>query len=218
MIKEKFQALREILLKKDKLIRFNEIYRSGPDLYFYKRIMDINFSSKSIEDFLGSNYHIELIYATLVSWDMNSRGAKMEYFDEFKKSLLSAKDRLSLLWRKQITNIGNIEEELNIINEIYDHLNLMKTQARLVSNSKVMHFILPELLMPMDRQNTIMYFYNNTNDTKNKYLSIIRGSFEFIQQMGGDWKCHIDKEWNRTIPKVLDNAIIMKNDKSVKSS
>ena len=27
----------------------------------------------------------ELLYATLVSWDMNCRGAKMKYFNEFKK-------------------------------------------------------------------------------------------------------------------------------------
>lgn len=40
---------------------------------------------------------IELLYATLVSWDMNSRGAKMEYFDGFKQSILSCGTRFSEL-------------------------------------------------------------------------------------------------------------------------
>lgn len=209
MIKAKFQELQKILLKEKSLVKFKEIYRNGPDLYFYKRTIDVNFSCKDIEDFLGSDYHIELLYATLVSWDMNSRGAKMKYFDEFKSSILSVKDKLKLLWRKEITKVGDIEKVINIISEIYDHLHLMKTNRRFVSNSKALHFILPKLLMPMDGQYTLRYFYNNTNESKDKYLAIIRGSFELILEMSNNWKCHIDNEWNRTIPKVLDNAIIL---------
>lgn len=34
----------------------------------------------------------ELLYATLVSWDMNCRGAKMKYFNEFKNNILSCLD------------------------------------------------------------------------------------------------------------------------------
>ncbi len=218
MVKEKFQALREILLKEDDLVNFNEIYRSGPDLYFYKRVMDVNFSSKSIEEFLGNNYHIELLYATLVSWDMNSRRAKMDYFDKFKESILSQKEKLKLLWKEQITAITDVEEILGTVGEIYDGLCLMKTEKRLVSNSKVLHYILPKLLMPMDGKNTLMYFYDNITESRKKYTEIIRGSFELISEMGKDAGYYLDREWNRTIPKVLDNAIILRNNKSVKKT
>lgn len=218
MIRGRFQALRETLLRKDDLANFNEIYRSGPDLYFYKRVMDVNSGSKSIEEFLGNDYHLELLYATLVSWDMNSRRAKMEYFDKFKESILSQKEKLKPLWKEQITAITDIDEILDTVGEIYDGLCLMKTGKRLVSNSKALHFILPELLMPMDGKNTLIYFYNNITESRKKYLEIIRGSFELIREMGKDAGYYLDTEWNRTIPKVLDNAIILKNNKSIKKT
>lgn len=210
MIKEKFKAIRDILLKKKDLAEFNMRYRQGPDLYFYKRVLEVNFAAKSIDDFLGNNYHLELLYATLVSWDMNSRGAKMEYFDKFIESILSQKEKLKLLWRKQITELTDIDKTLNIVGDIYDNLDLMKTGGRLVSNSKVLHYILPELLMPMDRQNTLMYFYKNTMESKKKYLDIIYGSFDLIGEMKKDTKFYLDSEWNRTIPKTLDNAVLIK--------
>jgi len=216
MIKEKFRAIRDILFKQEDLVAFNKRYRQGPDLYFYKRVIDINNKSKSIEDFLGNDYHIELLYATLVSWDMNSRGAKMEYFDKFKKSILMQKDSLKLLWKKKIAAVTDVEKTLNTVAEIYDNLHLMKTGGRLVSNSKVLHYILPDLLMPMDRQNTLVYFYKYTTESRQKYLNIIRGSFEMVNDIGRDAEYYLDAEWNRTIPKTIDNAILMKMGTSLK--
>nr|MBP7088467.1 hypothetical protein [Candidatus Omnitrophota bacterium] len=158
----------------------------------------------------------ELMYATLVSWDMNSRGAKMEYFDQFRDSIRAQKDKLKLLWKKEITAVTDIEEILSIVAQIYDGLNLMKTKGRLVSNSKVLHYILPSLLMPMDRQNTLVYFYKYTIESRQKYLDIIRGSFEMISNIGKNVDYYIDTEWNKTIPKTIDNAILMKMGKSLK--
>lgn len=209
-------AIGDILLKKEGLVEFNKRYRQGPELYFYKKIININLFSKFLEDFLDNNYHMELLYATLVSWDMNSRGAKMLYFDEFRDSIISQKNLLKLLWKRQITAITDIEQILKILGEIYDNLHLMRTRGKLVSNSKVLHYIFPELLMPIDRQNTLMYFYNSTSESKEKYIAIIRGSFELIRNIGENIEYYLDNKWNRTIPKTIDNAIIIKMGKSVR--
>ena len=71
-----------------RISEINQRYRTGPDLYFYKRVIHLRGRSINIESFLQENYHIEILYATLVSWDMNSRAAKMKYFDEFKSNIL----------------------------------------------------------------------------------------------------------------------------------
>lgn len=210
---KKCEEIREIL---HKVKNFNHIYRSGPDLYFYKRTLECNRQSESVSDFIGSDYNLEIIYATLVSWDMNSRAAKMIYFDGFKKNILSLTTSFQEIWRKKIEEVRDIQATLSLIGDIYDKLHVMQGKARLVSNSKLLHFIFPEFLMPMDGKNTLAYFYDHTNESKSKYLELVRWSYNMARMSNINWLAYIDDGWNSSIPKILDNAIIIKKGVSVK--
>jgi len=184
-------------------------YRKGPDLYFYQKIMSLR-RERLLEDLFNDKLDrfIELIYATLVSWDMNSRGAKMKYFDDFKFNILHNKDLFNKLSSFKLSEISETEFERikEILGKVYDNLDLMKTKGKLVSNSKAMHFILPDLVMPMDRQNTLKFFFNNTNESKNKFLDIFECSYQIARKM--NLNRFLDQRWNLSITKVIDNAII----------
>ena len=201
---------------KSRIGDINKFYRQGPDLYFYKKVFAQR-QGCSIHQFLNLDYNIEILYATLVSWDMNSRGAKMQYFDDFKNCLL-----LNLSYFEKIEsfeNIGkiNYHKLRAILGEIYDNLTFMKTGGSLVSNSKVLHFLFPSLLLPMDRNNTLNYFYNNTGESKQKYLAIMDICFE-IMQKDENWGNYLDNKWNTTVPKMIDNAILLLVGKSLKNN
>lgn len=212
----KGEEIREVI--QNKLKSFNDVYRNGPDLYFYRRILDLNAKVEKISYFLRSDYNLEILYATLVSWDMNSRGAKMKYFDDFKGNILALQDQFEKLWKKRIEETADFEATLHTVSDVYDKLHVMRTGGKLVSNSKLLHFIFPHLLMPMDRSNTLEYFYNNTNESKAKYLDLLRWSYDMVKSGGIEWEKYLDDQWNSTIPKILDNAIILKHNKSVKSA
>jgi len=211
---KKSEEIKDTILHK--IESFNNIYRSGPDLYFYKRVLSRNNQSKKLTDLIGNDNNLEIIYATLVAWDMNSRGAKMKYFDEFKENILCLSSQLQKLWKKRLEDIDDFEATLEVASDIYDRLHVMKTGGKLVSNSKLLHFLFPHLLMPMDRSNTLMYFYKHTNESKKQYLDIIRWSYDITKKSGIDWSRYLDDNWNSTIPKILDNAIIIKKNISVK--
>lgn len=200
--------IRKIIEKLPDSIK-NFSYRKGPDLYFYRKLMTLR-RQKSLGNLLNdkSDRFAELIYATLVSWDMNSRGAKMKYFDDFKSSILRNKDLFNRLSDLKLSEIPEpeFEEIKKIIEEIYDNLNLMKTKGKLVSNSKVMHFILPDLVMPMDRQNTLRFFFENTNESKNKFLDIFECTYQIAKKV--DLDRFLDQKWNLSITKIIDNVII----------
>jgi len=210
----KSDEIRDVI--QNKLKSFNDVYRSGPDLYFYRRSLYLNGQTEKLRDFLESDYNLEILYATLVSWDMNSRGAKMKYFNEFKGNILSLEGQLEKLWKKRIEQIDNFEAILHTVSDVYEGLHVMRTGGKLVSNSKLLHFIFPHLLMPMDRSNTLVYFYNHTNESKAKYLDLLRWSYDMVKSDGVEWGKYLDDQWNSTIPKILDNAIILKHNKSVK--
>lgn len=203
----KIEKKRKYLIKNiPRLIRqFN--YRKGPDLYFYKKVIT-QVRKGSLKNLLKKNEFIELLYATLTAWDMNARGAKIKYFDEFRENLLKNKIYFEKLTNYQLNKISENDflKIKEILKKIYNNLQLMKTKGRLVSNSKMMHYLLPDLVMPMDRQNTLNFFFGNTNESEKKFLDIIECTYYIVQEI--DLRRFLDNEWNQSIPKIIDNAII----------
>jgi hypothetical protein len=199
-INELVEDIPELLKKFD--------YRKGPDLYFYKKTIELR-RKKPLQELLGeSERFLELIYATLVAWDMNSRGAKMKYFDQFKSSILGNKERFIQLGsiRLEALSGATVGEVKMRLEQIYNNMHVMESSGKLVSNSKVMHFILPDLVMPMDRQNTLNFFFGKTNESGSYFLRIFGHSYEIAKKI--DLRQFLDEEWNLSIPKVIDNAII----------
>jgi len=215
MISNRLDKTNEIVATiKTKICEINERYRTGPALYFYKRLIRQRNNSKNVESFLANDYNIEILYATLVSWDMNARGAKMKYFDGFRANILSCLPHFREL--EQFERSGNISSPglISTLRRAYESLALMKTKRRLVSNAKLLHFLFPRLLMPMDGTNTLRYFYGNDNESIHKYVDIIELSLE-IMARPEKWDAYFDSDWNTTLPKIIDNAIILLMGRSV---
>jgi len=85
-------------------------------------------------------------------------------------------------------------------------MHVMKSSGKLVSNSKTMHFIIPDLVMPMDPQNTLNFFFRNTGESKSRFLTVFERSYQIAKAI--DLGPFLDEEWNLSKPKVIDNAII----------
>ena len=161
-----------------------------------------------MSSFLRDDYNIEILYATLVAWDMNNRGAKMKYFDEFKENIISSASRLQRLETLFAGRRLPGDEVLPMLSAVYSNLALMKSGGRLASNSKLLHFLFPTILMPMDRRNTLQFFYGNTGESPEKYLEIIELTFE-IMAVGEYWPDYLDDVWNTSVPKMIDNAVLL---------
>lgn len=207
MIKNREQKIEEIVNRiKNNIQEIDQRYRRGPALYFYEKLIRLRNGSKSIESFLSDNRNLEIVYATLVAWGMNRRAAQMKYFDEFKESILSCKKEIQQLERFWENGNTDIEKRRSRLRETYEKLHVMESNAKLVSNSKLLHFLFPEKLMPMDGKHTLHYF--NAGESVNKYLEIIEFSFE-IMDMQDNWQKYLSGDWNTTVPKMIDNAIIL---------
>lgn len=184
-------------------------YGEGPDLYFYQKTISLRRQKSLVKLFDDeTDRYIKLIYATLASWGMNSRGAKMKYFDEFKSSILANKERFLDLSSLVLDDLSEkeFEKAKRHCGTIYSNLHVMKSGGKLISNSKTMHFILPDLVMPMDGQNTLNFFFGNTSESKNKFLEILECSYQVAKK--ADLRKFLDNKWNLSITKVIDNAII----------
>lgn len=90
--------------------------------------------------------------------------------------------------------------------KIYSKLDLMNSGGRLVANSKTMHFILPDLVMPVDRQNTLKFFFGYTTESETMFPNILECFYRVARKM--NLRQFLDRGWNLSITKVIDNAII----------
>lgn len=201
---------------KARMPEFNQRYRGGPSLYFYKRVLSLRRISPDIASFLASDYHLEILYAVLVSWDMDSRRAKLKDFADLKDNILGCMPALQALDRaSKDFALAKAHVLLDSLAAAFSRLALMQTSGRLVSNSKCLHFLFPSLCMPMDGMNTLQYLYGGTSESAKKYREISAFCFDVMAQPI-DFEHYLDDQWNQTIPKLVDNAIILLNDTSVK--
>jgi len=209
MIRNRNQKINQIVSTiTTRIAEINDRYRKGASLYFYNRIFELRRNCKGVQSFLSNDYNVEILYATLVAWDMNSRRAKMKYFDDFRENILSCMELIKSMDEYERNRNYDSEHLITTLRDVYKKLHIMRTTAKLVSNSKILHFLFPKLCTPMDRKNTLRFFYGNTGETENKFIEILHLTFE-IMTSDGNLSSYIDNGWNKTIPKLIDNAIIL---------
>lgn len=189
--------------------------RYSPSTVLYKGIVEKH-REYSLNKLLSQDSFYELLYATLISWNMNQRGARLSDFEAFKKSIFNVRFELIQLSRLKISDLVNqdMERTLFAIAVIYQKLNIMNSKSKLVGNSKTFHFLLPDLLMPVDRSFTLKFFFGHTNVSNNfksefrKYQVVLRNYIDIILGFNLSNKDVDGKGWNTSLPKLIDNAII----------
>jgi hypothetical protein len=110
-----------------------------------------------------SDEYIELIYIILISWNMNSRGAKLAEYDVFCDSIRSNKE---VIYRLQDQNLetAKIDTIKKYLWKLFENLSLVAPgKPKFVTYTKTFHFLFPELFPPMDRAYTLKFYYGHTN-------------------------------------------------------
>jgi len=197
----------------------NERYRSNDDLDYYRKIVQAHRKINNIEDILKDESFIIQIRETLVKWDMDKRTADLQSIEIIKRNILAHENILKYLYNYKLHKVISLtnDEGENIFKKIkfvFKELGIMKSKRQIVGGSKTLHFLLPDLVLPIDGKYTMNYFYGD-----NKYSDKIDTEFEifkdiFIRSHKIANKlnlCESDIDgvkWNTSIPKLIDNAII----------
>jgi hypothetical protein len=194
----------------DYLAKTKNNYRPlDPGWYLYKQVLNYKNSDKFNDEF------IELIYVTLSAWNMNSRGARLSDFDKFKSSIKNNRDIITKISNYKIESLPEKEYPFVIQNlkTLFDSLILVyNDKPKLVTFSKTMHFLIPDLIVPIDRKYTLNYFFKNKNISKNynRQFIIFEKLFSHFADFSSKTKLkkYEDNSWNGNIPKIIDNIII----------
>lgn len=194
----------------------NETYRSGHDLTLYRELIAMHREHRSLEVLFEDDSFYRKLYRTLEEWDMNKRGARLTTFDNFERSVRFWKDNLIRLYKYKLHE--DIYDDLttikNTFEKVFTNLKVMDSKRKIVGVSKTLHFLLPDLTMPIDSKYTMtaFYGYNKYSDSAKQEFKTFWEIFESIQEITNRLELSPDDAdgvlWKTSVPKLIDNSII----------
>ena len=207
---------------KDKFLHYvdihNKKYRGhSASLSDYLSLIRRYRATKEYVDLLSDSSHIGLVYKTLEEWNMNQRGAILFPLEKFKLSIMENKGRIAQLsqYRLELLQwkdlIPSVFPELKYL---FANLNVMASASKIVGVSKTLHFLLPDLVMPIDGKYTLAFFYDGRrySHKMDKEFGYFKEIFEESLKLARDLKLSVTDVdgigWNTSVPKMIDNAII----------
>lgn len=185
---------------------------SGPSLYFHQKCIDI-VRTNDLSVIFENKLFFEYLYATLASWGLHRMGetnTKLVDFDKFKESVMSQKEIFLQLRGKRITEL-NVETSLsNQLQALLENLKIGEGETKLIFNSKAVHHLLPDLMPPIDRQYTLLFFYNSKNPSHldDCFSEIFPKFVEIAVQKKNSIYNRVGEGFHTSETKVIDNAIV----------
>ena len=195
----------------------------SPSRYFHIRAVGQLSSHTELETAFDDRLLFEYIYATLTAWDMDRRKAKLCGFDELWSSFRDRRERFCVLSDYTLASIEELSsvtpgatdglaDLVRSLAEVLQGVHVSRTDSWLVAATKASHHLLPKLIPPVDRQNTLKFFYGKYPPTIlsfehfaeviSHYVTIYASLAEEINDMVNP------KSFNSSSTKVIDNAII----------
>ena len=192
---------------------------SGPSIYFHIKAIDKYRSVENYDNLLSDDQYIEYIYATLAAWGMHrmTKNVLMKEYKNFKNAIELIRDSLVELKEYKLETIQSIEDIKNPLLMAFSDLNVMERGSKIVGNSKALHHLLPDLIPPMDRRNTINFFYEDPlkkevsipKDEDECFLEILSEYIYITRRLKLTFRDFPDKNsFDTSVPKIIDNAII----------
>jgi hypothetical protein len=185
-------------------------------------------TSNHIKTLISDETHIKNLYESLKrDFRMGTRGLRLVPLEEFSHSIRAHEEvliRLAGYRMESISPAAIPQEPLDGLELLFRQLHIVppKSQAaetpgegpKLVAVSKTLHFLLPDLVMPVDRAKVLRFFgkKGDVPSDQGKQFAWFRQVFdnyvELTVHLGltsgngdGNW-------WNVSVPKRIDNAII----------
>jgi len=194
-----------------KYYRTDQWKQKDYDGHDYRALMQTPYVDRFAYDGMTS------IYTTLKQWNMNSRGARLKDESIFRANLLAARTLIDRLGSYRFVDWSvevKTKEISKIVQQIFATLELTEN-SKFVTLSKTLHFLHPQLMIPMDRSYTANYFHDfrlpDVPTDKNKQAE---WNIAFHKELCKVYLLHkamiddISLETRYPVTKLMDNLLI----------
>ena len=193
----------------------------GPQIYFHIKTIERRYGYEKPSQAAGDIRFIEYLYATLIAWGIGSgrgRGkVRLVEFDDFRSQIKQAAGSLDALRGQRIEAITQVHDLSNRLWAAVDALAITVNEdgspviAKIVSGSKTLHHLLPDLIPPIDNKYTPKFFGRGPIGQGKE--PVFRDVFCDFVRWTKELHPHLtplvrSDTFNTSIPKVMDNMIV----------
>lgn len=150
------------------------------------------------------------LYETLRAWQIGTRKSQIKPFAEFEQALQAQLGDIVALDGLAIDDDTIDAQARNLLRRLILGLGIVRNETQVVPNSKALHHILPELVVPMDRAYTQRFF--RWPNPKFQYQSeeCVTDAFGQFRKIAKavPLKNYVTGGWHTSRTKVIDNAIV----------
>ncbi len=177
----------------------------------HKRTIEIRRSSGSIDNTMRDDMFFHYLYETLKAWGIGQRGSILVPFYAFKSRIRGLQKQFSELEGFTIEmEDDDISHTVKRIWNIIDKLKITENESIIVSGTKTIHHLLPDLVVPTDNEYTKPFFDWNTHRFRNHQRACFVEAFYAFSHIARSTlpTKYVGNNWNTSSSKVIDNAII----------
>jgi hypothetical protein len=152
-----------------------------------------------------------MLYQTLLAWGIGQRASRLVTLAEFNRALEACCPRLALLDGFTIDLPESDEDKwISDVWQLIGSLHIVHNEAKLVPCTKAIHHLLPDLVVPMDREFTRTFFGWHVPEFQYQQEKMFRRAHERFAQVARATNParFVGAGWRTSRTKILDNAIV----------
>jgi len=150
---------------------------------------------------------------TLFAWKVGRRASRLVAEDQFAAALRTAVPRLEEF---EALTIDSPDLPADIADRLWlliNTLGVVENQAKLVAGTKTLHHLLPELVVPMDREYTGKFFQLHLPEwqdpaSQRRIFGIVYNQYVNVARRVHPQQYVTGQGWRTGRTKILDNALI----------
>jgi hypothetical protein len=151
------------------------------------------------------------LFRTLQAWRIGSRASILRSFPQFVDALQAEARTIEALDGLAIDQPGlDVSTVGATVARLAQSLEIVDNKARIVPGSKALHHLLPELVVPIDREYTQRFFQWATPTLQNSPERCFREAFAAFATIAREANPvqYVGDGWYTSRAKVIDNAIV----------
>ncbi|MDQ2873642.1 MAG: hypothetical protein M3Y33_01980 [Actinomycetota bacterium] len=186
---------------------------TGEQLTAHRATIALRHQAGSVRAAAEDERFVASLRQTLLAWGIGRRASRLVPEDQFAAALRAAVPRIEPLEALTIDAPDLPNDLPDQLWQLIDSLGVVENKAKLVAGTKTLHHLVPDLVPPMDREWTGLFFRFHLPEWQDpqgqrRILGIACTQFATVARRVRPGEYATGQRWRTSRTKILDNALI----------
>lgn len=189
----------------------NGPFRKYGQLEFHRQTIDLRLQLGSAVAALADDGFLQSLYDTLQAWGIGARASRLKPFGDFCAALRKQTNAIAAFEATTLDDPAlDVAATAETLWRLIEKVSVVQNAAVVVPATKTLHHLLPDLVVPMDREYTQKFFgWQNPQFQYGQRQCFIDafGAFADIGRAAQPAQ-YVGTGWRSSRTKIIDNAVV----------